>query len=153
MKTTDIFANISEDLERIGPIRSDEFLSYPFCTPENAVIFAGLGVDGIHFCMIPEEDDLTLERSPVYVVSPMDSPSPIQIVAENFYDFASILIKTKDIDDVHGYVKKLQAETDLTKIKYVKEVSHDTGVTEYTNFKALDSTAFAFYVFDKDSEF
>lgn len=95
MLVTDIFSNISTNLlSSLGLIKTNEGGYY--CTPKNAVTFASLGVDGIHFCIIPDENDLTLESSPVYVVSPMDFGNHVNIIARNFYDFISLVIETKD---------------------------------------------------------
>ena len=95
MKITDMFSNIEVDLSAIGLMRDKLFPHY-FCTPLDAVIFACLGVDGIHFCIIPDEDDLTLEYSPVYVVSPMMSNHYVEAIAENFYDFINLIVSVKD---------------------------------------------------------
>ena len=170
MRITEKFSNIAIVLSRFG---LEKHSGGYFCTPKNAVTFAGIGVDGIHFCILPDENDLTLENSPVYVISPMMPDHYVEIVAENFYDFISLVITAKDagalecisyftsekyleylqsisdsllqntefnnkvkkattalldefnnnkkIDDVYGYVKQLQAKTDLTKIQYTNE--------------------------------
>jgi len=94
MKTTD-FSNIETDLAPIGLIRDQNFSIY-FCTPENAVVFANIGCDGIHFCVIPEENDLTLDHSPVYVVSPMMPDHYVEAVADTFDDFISLVVSVKD---------------------------------------------------------
>lgn len=94
-KTTEVFLEIKADLSDIGLIRDQSFPHY-FCTPLNAIIFAGTGVDGIHFCIIPNENDWTLERSPVYVVSPMMPDHYVEAIAENFNDFISMVVSIKD---------------------------------------------------------
>lgn len=94
MRITDEFQKIKTDLSYIGLCRGT-FEKY-FCTPLNSIIFAGLGVDGIHFCIIPSKEDKTLENSPVYVVSPLMPGHYTEPVAENFTDFLSLVIITKD---------------------------------------------------------
>lgn len=94
MKVLDVFSQIKADLTCVGLIQERSFPHY-FCTPLNAVIFASIGVDGIHFCIVPEEDDRTLERSAVYVVSPMMPEHYVFVVAENFYDFISLVVSVK----------------------------------------------------------
>jgi len=172
MLVTEKFSKIPTDLlAPLGLIKTNK--GGYLCTPVNAVTFATIGVDGIHFCIIPEINDLTRECSPVYVISPMMFDNEVNIVAKNFYDFISLVIKIKDasrlecisyfnylpegsflegtqneepdesyeaevnaaiaalseafhgnlreINDVYAYVKKLQAETDLSTIQYSDE--------------------------------
>ena len=67
------------------------------CTPIGALPFASMGVDGVHYCIIPLEGDNTLEKSPVYKISPMDfSEGTVQWTARNFCDFISITAILKD---------------------------------------------------------
>lgn len=95
MQIIDRFINIETDLSPIGLIRNKDYGGY-FCTPKNAVVFANIGCDGIHFCIIPYENDLTLERSPVYVISPMMPDHSVEAVAEKFYDFLSLVVSVQD---------------------------------------------------------
>lgn len=94
-KIIDVFFQIKADLSQIGLIRDSSFSRY-FCTPLNAIIFASTGMDGMHFCIVPNDNDPTLEQSPVYVVSPMISDHYVEAIAENFIDFISIVVSTKD---------------------------------------------------------
>jgi hypothetical protein len=96
MRITDKFKYIKTDLSPIGLIKKDTKRYKYFCTPKNAVVFAGIGVDGIHFCILPDENDKTLENSPVYVVSPMMPDHYVEPVAENFYNFISLVVLLKD---------------------------------------------------------
>jgi hypothetical protein len=100
MKIIDKFLNITTNLEGIGLLKYDTInddYKY-FCTPTNAVVFATIGTDGIHFCIIPDENDKTLEYSPVYVINPMIMIPDhyVEIVAKNFYEFLSVVITAKD---------------------------------------------------------
>jgi len=66
-------------------------------TPIGAKIFASMGVDGVHYCIVPKNGDVTLENSPVYRISPMDfSEGAIIWAAKNIYDFMGISITLKD---------------------------------------------------------
>jgi len=98
MRTLDKFAAIPTDLEPLGLIRYDgmdnDFRRY-WCAPVNAITFAHEGVDGVHNCIIPNEDDPTLEHSPIYTVNPADSDHCISIIAANFYDFISLVVEVK----------------------------------------------------------
>ena len=63
------------------------------CMPIGAVPLAHMGVDGVHYCIIPLEGDETLEKSPVYRISPMDfSEGTIRWAAKNIYDFINITV-------------------------------------------------------------
>lgn len=95
IKKTDVFFQIKADLSHIGLIRDSSFPRY-FCTPLNAIIFANTGVDGVHFCVVPNEKNPTLEQSPVYVVSPTMPDHYVEAIAENFNDFISIVVSAKD---------------------------------------------------------
>jgi len=108
MRTIDKFANISVDLDPIGLIRRGEMGGY-FCTPQNAITFAHTGIDGIHFCIIPEENDPELKHSPVYIINPMDSFRLVEIVANDFYDFVSLVVVLKGastLDWIDWYEKE-----------------------------------------------
>lgn len=163
-KITDVFSKIKVDLSDVGLIRDPSFPHY-FCTPLNAIIFASIGVDSIHFCIIPDENDWTLKRSPVYVISPMMPDHYVEAIAENFNDFISLVVSlknaaflecisyferekflkeiqydpndsfeietaisaltntfpTKNIDDVYGYVRQVQANMELAKLQFSEE--------------------------------
>ncbi|MBQ4575511.1 MAG: hypothetical protein IJA85_10025 [Clostridia bacterium] len=57
-----------------------------FCTPMRALIFASLGVDGIHYCIIPSLGDF------VFVVNPMPADDRHVIpVAANLAEFLSLV--------------------------------------------------------------
>ncbi len=57
-----------------------------FCTPVGALIFASLGVDGIHYCTIPSLGDR------VFVVNPMPADDRYVIpVAANLAEFMSLV--------------------------------------------------------------
>lgn len=58
-------------------------------TPENAVVFANTGVDGVHYCVVPKYG-VSIDEAPVYCVSPMDWEDTVVWVAKDFIDFLSI---------------------------------------------------------------
>ena len=96
MRATDKLAAISTDLSPVGLIT--EGGGGYWCTPKNAFTFAHTGGDGIHFCMIPDGSDPMLENSPVYIVNPSDPCHFISVVAENFYDFISLVIEAENAE-------------------------------------------------------
>lgn len=172
MKIIGKFQEIKTDLSYIG-LNRGELGSY-FCTPLGAIIFASLGVDGIHFCILPSEGDKSLENSPVYVISPCMSEHYIEPVAKNFTDFLNLVMITKDagamecisymtkeafinylkdipeereevikaigsikenftskdIPDVYDYVKSIQQDVRLRKVKFSQEYYEVTGEEE-----------------------
>jgi hypothetical protein len=95
MNYIDKFFSITIDFDVIGLMRVKEFPRY-FCTPIQAAIFASTGVDGIHFCLIRNENDHNFENSPVYVVSPMMPEHYIELVGRSLMDFLSLVITCKD---------------------------------------------------------
>lgn len=95
MNYLDKFLSINIDLDAIGLMRVKEFPRY-FCTPTQAVIIASLGVDGIHFCLIRDDNDDNFENSPVYVVSPMMPEHYVEIVGRSLRDFLNLVITCKD---------------------------------------------------------
>ena len=52
------------------------------CTPRNAVTFAQMGVDGVHYAVL-KLAGVVRDQSPVIQVSPMDDP-PVAVLAESF---------------------------------------------------------------------
>lgn len=63
-----------------------------FCTPVDAEVIGGLGVDGIHFCFIP-----SISPDMVFVVSPMPyGQKYVEPVAHNFQEFLSFVVFCKD---------------------------------------------------------
>ena len=78
-----------------------------FCTPVEAEIFGGPGVDGVHYILLPED-----ER--VFCVNPgMGEPGTyILPVAENFREFLAFLLCCRDESPWHssgGWTRKNSA--------------------------------------------
>ncbi len=77
--------------EAIGLGQSGENTTY-FCTPVGAEIIGWLGVDGIHFCLIP-----AFSPDMVFAISPMPcGPRYVEPVARSFEDFLSLVLFCKD---------------------------------------------------------
>jgi hypothetical protein len=58
-------------------------------TPSNAVTFARMGVDGVHYALLSEDGDLS-NQSPVVQVSPMDFDQPVLVLANSFLEYLAI---------------------------------------------------------------
>ncbi len=54
-------------------------------TPRNALTFAAMGVDGVHFAILEIDGEIS-DDSPVVQVSPMDSDD-VLVLAESFLDY------------------------------------------------------------------
>lgn len=88
------FYALKIDFESLGLIPSQEPVAY-FCTPADAEIFATLGVDGIHFILLPGD-----ER--VFCVDPSmgEIGTYVLPVAENFRQFLSFILYSRDANAV-----------------------------------------------------
>lgn len=83
-------------LDAVGFIPVIEQFPY-FCTPENVLIFADMGMDGIHFCV-----DLSPEgKKRILMVDPSPGEGRVCKVAENLEDFLSLLLKVPDIGVIY----------------------------------------------------
>lgn len=117
MGILDRIYEVENELNALGLMRTKDFPDY-FCTPLNAVIFAHLGIDGIHYCIIKGENDI--ENSPVYVVSPMMPEHYVELVGRNLTDFLSLVISCKDASALEyiSYASKNKFE------KYIDEIGN-----------------------------
>lgn len=79
------------DLEPVGLELEEQYFCPYFCTPENYEFFARLGVDGVHFVLLPGD-----ER--VFLVDPAfgEIGTYVQPVAENTRQFLSFLLSCRD---------------------------------------------------------
>jgi hypothetical protein len=68
--------------------RAPKDLRFPE-TPKNSVPFAATGGDGVHYCLLAVEEQIT-EQSPVVMVVPCNSEKPQLIVGESLSDFLSL---------------------------------------------------------------
>src|SRR5258705_9250050 len=58
-------------------------------TPKNSIAFASTGGDGVHYCLLAVEEQIT-EQSPVVMVVPCNSKKSQLIVGESLSDFLSL---------------------------------------------------------------
>ena len=78
------------NLAHVGFDERGENIPY-FCTPAGANILGRPGVDGIHFCFVPEYGEI------VFCISPMNgAEDAIHAVANNFADFRALLMACGD---------------------------------------------------------
>lgn len=84
------FLQTKIDLAPLGVCHRQDNEPY-FCTPEGAEIFGWAGVDGIHYCFLPEYGET------VFAVSPMNDPGTyVHPVAADFRDFLRLLLSCGD---------------------------------------------------------
>lgn len=151
------FKQLNIDFSVIGMMQRESFDPY-FCTPKNANVIGWAGVDGIHYCTIPEFGEM------IFAVSPMNFGDYVHPIARNFADLLRMLLFCADMaaieqcyawdeeqfksflidypategqkavldaiqqefnlepmEDAFAYVKKLQAEFDLSQIPYTED--------------------------------
>lgn len=151
------FKKTKIDLSPLGFNQNGDFELY-YCTPKNAKILAASGVDGIHYCTIPQFGEM------IFAVSPMNFGDCVHPIARNFEDLLRLLLHCVDMaaleqcyawdeeqykaflidcpatkeqqavleeiknkcglepmTDSFSYVKKLQAEFDLSQIPYTED--------------------------------
>lgn len=126
MGILDKLYEVEKELNVLGFLLTKDFPDY-FCTPLNAVIFAHLGIDGIHYCIIKGENEI--ENSPVYVVSPMMPEHYVELVGRNLIDFLSLVISCRDASALEyiGYASKQKFEEYIDEIRNQQIVDPDYG--------------------------
>lgn len=74
-------------------ILGDDYLVYPpnpdygyDATPRNALTFATMGVDGVHYAVLTTNGVVT-DDSPVIHIGPMDFSEPYVVFGESFLDY------------------------------------------------------------------
>ena len=97
------FCELNIDRTAIGLGKSENGVEY-FCTPVGAEVIGYEGVDGIHYCFIPEFGDY------VFAVNPMPAVDEyVYPLAKNFEDFLSIIItcnSTAAVEQIVGWDSK-----------------------------------------------
>lgn len=78
------------DLSPIGIQQCHNNETY-YCTPENADIFGWAGVDGIHYCTIPQFGEM------IFAVSPMNFGDCVHPIARSFEDLLRLLLSCVDM--------------------------------------------------------
>lgn len=105
------------------------------CLPIGALPFASMGCDGVHYCIIPQAGDETLENSPIYRISPMDfSEGTILWTARNFYDFISIIAILKHAWALPILVYQLEDEF----IEYLDDIKLEYNERDVKEKKEID---------------
>lgn len=84
------FNKMNIDLSLLGFMQNGDFELY-YCTPENSKIIATSGIDGIHYCTIPQFGEM------VFAVSPMNFGDCVHPVSRNFEDLLRLLLNCGDI--------------------------------------------------------
>lgn len=84
------FEKLKIDLSPLGFNQKGESEFY-YCTPKNAKILASSGVDGIHFCTVPQFGDV------IFAVSPMNFGDCVHPIARCFEDLLCLLLHCGDI--------------------------------------------------------
>lgn len=90
MTTYQKFKQLNIDHSVIGLEQSDTDITY-YCTPRNAEIIGWAGVDGIHYCAIPEFGEM------IFAISPMNFGDCVHPIAENFEDLLRLLLSCADM--------------------------------------------------------
>lgn len=90
MRTYQKFKALPIDHAAIGLEQSDTHVTY-YCTPNGAEIIGWAGVDGIHYCTIPEFGEM------IFAVSPMNLGDCVQPIARNFEDLLRLLLCCGDM--------------------------------------------------------
>lgn len=84
------FKALPIDHSAIGLEQSDTDVTY-YCTPKDANIIGWAGVDGIHYCTIPEFGEM------IFAVSPMNFGDCVHPIARNFEDLLRLLLHCADM--------------------------------------------------------
>ena len=90
MRTYQKFKALPIDHAAIGLEQSDTHVTY-YCTPKDAEIIGWAGVDGIHYCTIPEFGEM------IFAVSPMNLGDCVHPIARNFEDLLRLLLCCGDM--------------------------------------------------------
>lgn len=90
MTTYQKFKALPIDHSVIGLEQSDSDVTY-YCTPKDANIIGWAGVDGIHYCTIPEFGEM------IFAVSPMNFGDCVHPIARNFKDLLRMLLFCGDM--------------------------------------------------------
>ena len=90
MTTYQNFKELNINHSAIGLEQSDSDITY-YCTPRNAEIIGWAGVDGIHYCTIPEFGET------IFAVSPMNFGDCVHPIARSFEDLLRLLLSCVDM--------------------------------------------------------
>jgi len=90
MNTYERFQKMKIDFACLGIQQLEHYENY-YCTPKDAVIIGSAGVDGIHYCTIPEFGEM------IFAVSPMNFGDCVHPIAKNFDDLLRLLLSCADM--------------------------------------------------------
>ena len=90
MNTYERFQKMKIDFACFGIQQLEHYENY-YCTPKDAVIIGSAGVDGIHYCTIPEFGEM------IFAVSPMNFGDCVHPIARNFEDLLRLLLSCVDM--------------------------------------------------------
>ena len=90
MTTYQKFKKLNIRHSAIGLEQSDTDVTY-YCTPRDAAIIGWAGVDGIHYCTIPEFGEM------IFAVSPMNFGDCVHPIAHSFEDLLRLLLSCGSI--------------------------------------------------------
>ena len=90
MTTYQKFKELNINHSAIGLEQSDSDVTY-YCTPKAANIIGWAGVDGIHYCTIPEFGEM------IFAVSPMNFGDCVHPIARSFEDLLRLLLSCVDM--------------------------------------------------------
>lgn len=129
--TYEAFCKLNIDRAAIGLGKSEYDVEY-FCTPVGAEVIGYEGVDGIHYCFIPEYGDV------VFAVNPMPAVDEhVYPLAKNFEDFLSLIItcnSTAAVEQIIGWDNKEIFD------KYVQPCEDEYGFERQIIFKEIKDT-------------
>lgn len=84
------FKDLPIDHAAVGLEQRDTDVTY-YCTPKDARIIGWAGVDGIHYCTIPDFGEM------IFAVSPMNFGDCVHPIARNFEDLLRLLLFCGDM--------------------------------------------------------
>lgn len=84
------FQKLPIDFSVIGLEQRCDDVTY-FCTPADARIIGWAGVDGIHYCTVPEFGQM------IFAVSPMNYGDHVHPIARSFEDLLRLLLHCGDM--------------------------------------------------------
>jgi len=90
MITREEIRKLDIDLGAVGLEQSNTDVTY-FCTPQDAEIIGWAGVDGIHYCTVPQFGEM------IFAVSPMNFGAYVHPIARNLEDLLRMLLFCVDM--------------------------------------------------------
>ena len=131
-------AALARSKDRRGIFGGDEAVFPPSenvgydSTPRNAVTFAQMGVDGVHYAVL-KLAGVVRDQSPVIQVSPMDDP-PVAVVAESFLAYLAEgcgvtrsdmeLVLNNEREGKGGLLETISARFDGQRLMIAQRIRH-----------------------------